>query len=119
MDFCESHGDVRQLLDVGLGVLCSIQQGLGLLFEHINFILKYADLVLQVTLLQLIDVDNIVVSVLANGAPEANATGTVFAEAFHVLAAVVEAPEHIVVGLTVLLLLLLLVLGLAAGAARC
>lgn len=58
------------------------------------------------------------IPVLANRAPEAYTARAVLAEAFNVLATVIEAPEHIVVGLAVLLLLLLLVL-LSASAARC
>ena len=105
LDLCEAHRDIWQLLYVRLGVLGSIKQRLGLLLEHLDLILENSNLILKVTLLQLINIDNVMISVISNGAPEANAARAVLAEAFDVLAAVVEAPEHVVILLAFLVLL--------------
>ncbi len=97
MDLSKAHGNVRQLLDVRLGVLGALQECLGLLLEHFDFVFEDSDLVLEVALLQLVNIDDVVISVLSNGASEANTTRTVFAEALDVLASVVEAAENVVV----------------------
>ena len=105
LDLCKAHGNVRQLLDVRLGVLGAIQEGFGLLLEHLDFVFKDADLILEVALLKLVNIDNIVISVLSNGASETNTARTVFAKALDVLASVVEAAENVVVLLALLVLL--------------
>ena len=105
LDLGEAHSNVRQLLDVCLWVLGAIQEGLGLLLQHFNFVFEDSDLVLEVTLLQLVNIDNVVISVLSNGASETNTARAVLAEAFDVLAAVIEAAEDIIVLLALLVLL--------------
>ena len=105
LDLRKAHRDIGQLLDVRLGVLRPIQQRLGLLLEHLDLVLEDADLVLEVALLQLVNIDNVVISVLSNGASETNTARAVLAEAFDVLAAVIEAAEDIIVLLALLVLL--------------
>ena len=112
LDLRKAHRDVRQLFDMCLGVFSTVQQTLGLLLEHLDFVLEDADLVLQVTLLQFVDVYNVVIPMLSNGASEADTTGAIFAETFYIFAWVVQAAENVVVLLTLLILL-------SAGAARC
>lgn len=95
-----------------LRVFGAVEQTLGLLLEHLDLVLKDADLVLQVTLLQFVDVYNVVIPMLSNGASEADTTGAIFTEAFYIFAWVVQAAENIIVLLTLLILL-------SAGSARC
>lgn len=78
-----------------LRILSPIKQRLGLFLKHIYLIIKYANLVLEITLVELIDVDNIVISVLADGAPETDAGAAIFAKTFHVFGAVVVASEDV------------------------
>lgn len=95
LDLREPHGDIGQLLDVCLRVLGSIEQSLGLLLQHVNFVFEYTDLILEVRFVQFIDIDYVVVSMLADGAPEADTAGAVLAEAFHVLAVMVVTAENV------------------------
>ena len=74
---------------MGLGVFGAVEKSLGLFFKTVNLVLKHPYLIFEIALLQLVNVDNVVISMLADGASEANAAAAVLAEAFHVLAAVV------------------------------
>ena len=65
--------DVRQLLDVRLRVLGSVEQCLGFFAQHLNLVFEDADLVLKVRTIELVDVNYVVVTMLANGATEADA----------------------------------------------
>ena len=58
----------------------------------INLVVEHVEHWLEICLFQLIDVDHVVVSVLADGTSEADAHGAVLAEALHGLVAVLIAP---------------------------
>ena len=64
---------VWRLLDMSLRVLGSIEQRLGFFAQTLNLILEDADLVLEVRTIELVDVNYVVVAMLANGATEADA----------------------------------------------
>ena len=91
----EAPRDVRQLLNVRLRILGTVQQGLCFFAQHINFVFKDTDLVLEVRTIKLVDVDDVVVAVLADGATEAYTTRAVFAETLDFVVRVVEALEPI------------------------
>ena len=86
-------------------VFCSVKESLGLFSQHIDFVLEKANLVFEIALFELIDVDNVVVPMLADGASEADTAGTIFAEAFDIFTSVVQASEYVVVLLALLVLL--------------
>lgn len=88
-----------------LGVFGPLEKSLGFLLKCFNFVFKDSDLVLQVTFVEFIDVDDVVVSMLADGAPEANAARAVLAKALDVFTAVVIAPEDAPLAGTMLLIL--------------
>jgi hypothetical protein len=52
-------------------------------------------LVFQIRFVKLVNIDDVVVPVLADGAAEAYARGAIFAKAFYVFAPVVVAPENV------------------------
>lgn len=58
---------------MSLRVLGSIEQRLGFFAQTLNLILEDADLVLEVRTIELVDVNYVVVAMLANGATEADA----------------------------------------------
>ena len=76
-----------------LAVFGSIKQGLCLFLEHVNFVFEEADLILEVCLVQLVDIDDVVVAVLTNRTPEANARRAVLAESFHFVSRMVQTKE--------------------------
>lgn len=86
-------------------VFGSVKESLGLFSQHIDFVLENANLVFEIALFELIDVDNVVVPMLADGASEADTAGTIFAEAFDIFTSVVQASEYVVVLLALLVLL--------------
>ena len=100
MDLVELHCDVRQLLDVGFRVLGPVKEGLGLLPEGIYLVLEDPDLILEICLIELVNINDIVVPVLANGAPEADSLIAVLAEALDLLSRVLGTHEdHLVLAL--------------------
>ena len=58
---------------MSLRVLGSIEQRLGFFAQTLNLILEDADLVFEVRTIELVDVNYVVVAMLANGATEADA----------------------------------------------
>ena len=91
LDEVEVLGDFGKLLSVGLLVLCLVQQQSGLIFQLIDFSFKLVHHWLEVVTGQLVDVDHVVVPVLADGAPEANSTRAVLAKAHDSLVTVLCA----------------------------
>ena len=90
---------------MGLGILGAIKQRFGFLLETLDLVFEDANLVLKITPLQLVNIDNIVPSMLPYSTSEANTAGTIFAEALDFLAGVVEAAETDVLLVTFLVLL--------------
>jgi hypothetical protein len=80
---------------MGLRILGSIQQSLGLLLEHVDLVVEDPDLVLEVGLVQLVNVHDVVITMLPYGATEADARAAVLTETLHVFRAVVVAPEYL------------------------
>ena len=78
-----------------LRIFSSIQKRLSFLLKNINFALKITNLIIQVAPIKFINIDYIMIPMLANRAPETYPTGAIFAKAFHIFAAVVITTENI------------------------
>ena len=92
LDLLEVAHDFGQLVRVGLLSARLVQQLLCLVPQLVNLVVEHVEHGLEICLFQLIDVDHVVVSVLADGTSEADAHGAVLAEALHGLVAVLIAP---------------------------
>ena len=93
LDLAKSHGDIWQLLNVSLRVFRSIQESFSLLFEHINLVVEDPNLVLEIGFVELVNIDDVVISVLADRTSETNSARAVFTKAFYILVGVIVAPE--------------------------
>jgi hypothetical protein len=90
----EFQGYVGQLVAVCFRVFRSIKKSAGLFLESLDFRLKVADLVLKITLVQLIDVDDVVVPVFSDGTFETNAGRAIFAKTLQIFVTMVMTPRN-------------------------
>jgi len=94
LDFSETHCNVWQLLDVSFRIFGAVKQGFCFFLQHINLVVKNTNLVFEIRFIKFINIDDVVISMLTNGASEADTRTAIFTKSFHVLAPVVMASEN-------------------------
>lgn len=97
LNFSKTHCDVWQLLDVSFRIFGAVKKGLCFFFKHINLIVKNTNLVFEIRFIKFINVDDVVISMFANGASEADTRTAIFTKSFHILAPMVMASENAII----------------------
>ena len=95
LDFTKTHGDVGKLFDVSFGIFGAVKKSLRFFFQHINLVIKYSNLILEITFIELINIDNIMISMFADSAPKTDARTAILAKTFDILRAVIVASENV------------------------
>ena len=74
LDFTKLLGYIRELLNMNFWSFGSLKESFGLFLKSINFILKNANLIVHITFFNFLDVYDIMITMLSNGASEADTT---------------------------------------------
>ncbi len=90
-NFSKFVQNFRQFVVVSLEVLGSVEQGLRFVLDRIQLVFKEVDLVRKISFVYLIQHHNVVVSMLTNCTPKANAAETIFAESLQRFSVMVAA----------------------------
>ena len=92
LDLVEVRDDFWQFFAVGLLVASFLQQFASFFLKLINLVVKGCKHGLQIILGHLINVDHVVVTMLTNGASEADTHGTVLTKALNLLKVMLSTP---------------------------
>ena len=95
LDLLEVVHDFGQLVRIGLLRLSLVQQLRSFVPQLVDFIIEHIKHGFEICVVELIHIDHVVVSVLADSAAEADARGAVLAEALDRLEPVLSAPVRL------------------------
>ena len=95
LDFGKTHCDVWKLFNMSFWILGSIKKSFGFFLQCFDFVFEDSDLIFQITFIEFVDIDYVMIAVLPNSTSEAYSTWTVLTESFKLFILMITAPKCI------------------------